>query len=471
MGVNALACPHKGSILNKQISGKELAKILAAAEYAPLNSRAVTEQAQLLVEHVYEEVIREERAKGARKNRRLKGAAKFKRAVEAFVGELLQAQRNAEAPGLVYRSSSAKDFSGREVSFRNFKRLRDALVRLRLLELVAAPCQRWLDFDTAKSVVGARRASRWRATPTLVKLAATYGIDPENVRTHFVPELPRHPLQLSARARTNAEGRKERGKRMKFTRSPKTVELEAQVRELNEFLAEQDIGGGVHRGYFRGFNNGDDPHFYWNMGGRLYSVGADNYQQLDGNERLKMRINGEPVSEIDIRASYVTIFFAWHNEQIDPANDPYVIDGLGIEARNIVKRWFAATFGSERAIAKWPRAISIEFKRDARRSLSKIYPLPHVRERILSAYPWLTRVEASMRGVWSRLMWEESEAVISTMLALKRDHGIPSLSVHDSIIVPHTKCDLAANLLSDCYERVVKAKPNLVIHHPSNMSG
>lgn len=42
------------------------------------------------------------------------------------------------------------------------------------------------------------------------------------------------------------------------------------VRELNEYLAKQTFGGGcVHRGYLRIFQNGDDPRFKWDRGGRL----------------------------------------------------------------------------------------------------------------------------------------------------------------------------------------------------------
>ena len=33
--------------------------------------------------------------------------------------------------------------------------------------------------------------------------------------------------------------------------------------------------------------------------------------------RLKMTINGEAVAEIDIRASYLTLFYGWHRKQLD----------------------------------------------------------------------------------------------------------------------------------------------------------
>ena len=59
------------------------------------------------------------------------------------------------------------------------------------------------------------------------------------------------------------------------------------------------------------------PKFNWNMGGRLYSHGESNYQQMESADRLRMTINGEEVCEIDIRASYLTIFHALYDEPFD----------------------------------------------------------------------------------------------------------------------------------------------------------
>ena len=77
-----------------------------------------------------------------------------------------------------------------------------------------------------------------------------------------------------------------------------------------------------HHGYIRIFQNGDEAGFNWNFGGGLYSQPpAFNYQQMSKLKRLKMTINGEPVAEIDIRASYLTLFHAWHGEQLDLGSD------------------------------------------------------------------------------------------------------------------------------------------------------
>lgn len=48
---------------------------------------------------------------------------------------------------------------------------------------------------------------------------------------------------------------------MKITPSCRTMELERQVLQINEFLDSFDMRGGTHRGYVRIFNMGDNPSF------------------------------------------------------------------------------------------------------------------------------------------------------------------------------------------------------------------
>ena len=61
--------------------------------------------------------------------------------------------------------------------------------------------------------------------------------------------------------------------------------------------------------YIRIFQNGDGAGFNWNYGGRLYGQPpATNYQQMSKKARLKMTFNGEALAELDIRASYLTLF-------------------------------------------------------------------------------------------------------------------------------------------------------------------
>jgi hypothetical protein len=49
---------------------------------------------------------------------------------------------------------------------------------------------------------------------------------------------------------------------------------------------------------------------------------ATNYQNMPQQRRLELRLDGEPVSEIDLSASYLTIYYAAHGKRIE-MNDAY----------------------------------------------------------------------------------------------------------------------------------------------------
>jgi hypothetical protein len=57
-------------------------------------------------------------------------------------------------------------------------------------------------------------------------------------------------------------------------------------------------------------------------------------------------------------------------------------------------------------------------------------------------------------------MYLESEALVRTMLALK-DEGVPSLSVHDSLIVQKSRERLARSLLESNYRATASATPHI----------
>jgi hypothetical protein len=109
--------------------------------------------------------------------------------------------------------------------------------------------------DAVISVAMRGHAARFWATGKLLALAAHYGIDSSNVGEHFAPEPPKHPLVL----RDYATGRgrnKERGRVVKYKRTPETELLEADIRALNDFLARFTLTGGTHYGYTRRISQG-----------------------------------------------------------------------------------------------------------------------------------------------------------------------------------------------------------------------
>jgi hypothetical protein len=409
---------------------------LRDAIFASLEGNACTEASQALTEALNEQVVQQltrAEATGAAKTNR----KKLKLAIAALLADLLSA--NGE---WVYRSRKKDSFTGAPVGARVFIPLQDAMLELGVVEHREGVADRWFRFDEGGPPLAARRwASRYRATDKLIALAAEHGISSENVLDHFDYGLPKQPLQKRA-ASTRASGRKVQGRVMKFEETDLSRKLDAEVRELNEYLAKQSFGGGcVHRGYVRIFQNGDDQHFNWDRGGRLYSQPANtNYQQQSKTKRLEMTINGLPVVEIDLRASYLTIFHAWHGVQLDREKDPYVIPELREEARDIVKLWVAATFGNAGPLRKWPKDLLRDYEEERGHPLDrKRYSAARLRELIIEHHPllgqWGQPLKDGRVRTWADLMFDESRVIVAAMLGLMRN-DVPSLAVHDSLIVP-----------------------------------
>jgi hypothetical protein len=319
--------------------------------YADLLSQARTPSARELVFRIYDDIAEYEQNASTRvRKRQRRSGEKFADALERFVGDLLRAGAGTTAPALVYRATGKSSFTHDPVKYDMFARVLDGLKALELVGHRKGQTRfRKTEWDPGEitSVALAGRGARFWPTGKLLRLAADYGIDSSNVGEHFLKEPPKNPLVLRDYATGRGRNR-EQGRIVKYKRTPETERLEADIRELNEFLARFDLTGGTHYGYTRVFNNRS-----WKAGGRLYSPGEHSYQQMPEAERLKMTINGEPVAEIDIKASQLTIYHAMVGEPLEGSSDPYA--SAGIE-RQIAKQWVVASFGNGKpAIGGPPR--------------------------------------------------------------------------------------------------------------------
>jgi hypothetical protein len=370
------------------------AQALRDADYSSLTRRAVTDNSNALVDEVLRLIATVE----ARKRQRLgPRAAAFRQAVERFVGDLLVALAKAQhsntvtVAGWVRRSVSPNAFSGGPVSFRTFEAIRAALSALGLVEEAPGVTQFREAFG---KLVQTRYETRWRATAQIAELAAARGVSLLDIGRHFVlvPQPPKHPLVRKTTS-TWSGGYKIPGGKMKidYAKDAKAVELEEVIISLNAFIAQFDIRGGTHHGYIREFNCGDHPSFAWDLGGRLYSVGDESYQGLSADERKLMTIDGQPVIELDIRASALTIFHGQRRQPLDfQANpDPYTLPELSDTPREVVKRFITATFGNGQFPTRRPQKTAREYKEETGQSLSKQHPITQVRSAVARAYPAL----------------------------------------------------------------------------------
>ena len=77
--------------------------------------------------------------------------------------------------------------------------------------------------------------------------------------------------------------------------------------------------------------------------------------------------------------------------------------------------------------------------------------------KMLTRYPVLRHLGEPGLG-WADLMFAESEAIIGAMLVLV-EKRIPSLPVHDSLIVPAHAEGLAVDALKRTFKEVVGVEP------------
>ena len=92
-----------------------------------------------------------------------------------------------------------------------------------------------------------------------------------------------------------------------------------------------------------------------------------------------------------------------------------------------------------------------------------------IKEAAFTKYPTLEAWGRPLRGYthsWADLMWRESNVMFGTMLDLMREHDTPSLSVHDSLIVPVGRTEIAREAIKARFQAQQEVEPLLKINWP-----
>jgi len=427
---------------------------LNSAPMATLASTCASRQAHALSDQVVSLILaHEDRAGSRRRARRAADLESLKRTVGALLADLLSRPAKEGWGALAFRSLNANAFSQTATPYRQFMAALKALTDLALIERTPGFYEaRKFDFGSG-SYGGRGKASRFRATPKLLAIAAEHHITAGAVREHFHQPLPIDVLILKGKA-TRVGRRKAPGQKLDIPDCGIVRTLSDQVRAINTFLQGVTITGGNHNGFIRSFEHGDQPGFHWNKGGRLYSSGKDSYQSLGQAARLAMQLNGRSVAELDLKASYLTILHGKLGMHADFGDDPYAVAGL---PRSVVKSWLVAAFGAEKHPQRWPAEAAKAYAKLYGGNLGRDYAVKDVGERLLSKYPALQHIGQPGLG-WADLMFTESEVIIGTMIKLV-EQGIPSLPVHDSLLVPTSLSDQAAEIMTNQFKALVGCTP------------
>jgi len=432
---------------------RETTEELHSAPLANLKGKAESPTALELVRSLTERYPRlpSKMASDGKPYRQIKTKGGYEAAVAALLAELLAVHGSGLDTDWIRVSLVRANFTGGLVSFRQLDNVRKVWLTAGLIETKKG-YPGALGFGNPGPRQG--RLTRFRATEALLGICAEHGITSTNVHQHFRVEyeMPKELVQLTSPPDETPT-------------TELTERLRSEVAELNDFIAGFELQPSEirHIGWVRKFHKHDHQDFRWNKGGRLYSQPPSppkaNYQSAGKERRLAMTINGEPVAEIDISSSYLTIFYALCGQQLDTDKDAYggILGPTELD-REVAKFFINASFGNSSLISRWTKALKDAFEKRTSFVIDpNRYPMRLMRQKVLERHPLLERWEGPIGGRkrdWSDLMFTESEVIASTMLQLKRDYGVPSLPVHDSLIVPISKAAKARLILMERFREV-----------------
>lgn len=431
---------------------------LAGATYLPLLTYGRTERAKAFTKELAELLILNEISTikaGKRRKRSAIEKEHFHAATEALIADLLSCvsrtseiwPTNQEDIPWGYRSIARTEFSGADTpSWRTFNAVWRNMLAQGFVEYKPG-LRLFTDYGETRHHFG--KSARFRATPKLLWHADRHGLKPKDHLRNFGRHLPTQVLVLRVS--------KERGNPNSGIRKPlpKSSELETaadRVRTINSFLSTTEIEGIDPIYYTRIFNGS------MIRGGRLYARGSS-YQQMPKEERCKIRLNGEPVVEIDIKACQLSLLYGQMGETL-PYEDLYEIPSV---SRDTAKMWIVASLGWGKPISRWPRD-SAHRVHDPQRPRAKT-----VGSAVLEKHPVLTRWFKTGKTSLD-LQFVESEVIIETMLRLIR-YEVPSLSMHDGLIVPRSARDTAKETLLTSFAEIGGGGQPLITVFPTEQWG
>jgi hypothetical protein len=442
---------------------------LEYALYRALNMNAETPAAEDITQRCLDHVLLWEAGQGRRK-RSTADIEKVKDCTAAFLGAMFSVPRNTW-----FRTAMGTGmFTGKlsKYSWRTVHAVRNALLGCGLMEKYDA-CALVVEevFDSGKKHVKERRQTRFQATAALYSLADATGVrvnaaDGEGDFAYGPPA----PLRLLTST----------GKPVDYGDDPRAAVQVRLIERLNEFWVKHTIEGTmtvtrrdgttytgpmIHRGFRRDFNCCDVPvsEYDWNLGGRLYSPGETSYQQASQADRIKMKIDGGIVVEIDVSTAQLSALLGAER----PDGDLYQRGRLAQVPRAVVKKWVTLSIGQGSPLSRWHPGTRAEWEQDGvAAEAHRRWTAKAVGELVLNEYPtFATELGKEDPGLWARLMYLESTAIVATLGDLMAK-GIPALPVHDSIIIPADFEGQAVLALVRNWEEVTGARPFLTPVRP-----
>jgi hypothetical protein len=185
------------------------------------------------------------------------------------------------------------------------------------------------------------------------------------------------------------------------------------------------------------------------------------YQNIKRKLRRDIIINGEETYEINVKCSHPNVLGALMGTPIANGHDIYMSTTID---RQLVKAFVTQNMGSNKSPRRWSDEVIEKFNKDAIKHGTENLLLKHKFRDVKSAaflnFPLLARWN-DLPYRWGDLQFIESEAVLDAVYMLATKYNVPSLPVHDSLIVPKSMVSIAKAVLIDCFQRWAGFTPTL----------
>ena len=316
----------------------------------------------------------------------------------------------------------------------------------------------WIELFAAKRIGSSARFSispnsPLRVSPELRNTFAKVKYDPPLV---LVRNKRLESLWVSEMAQSNGQKHVRQKKEIipisRFKEAGKLIE--AQVRHINELALTHSIegipNGFEFNGFTRVFSNGNIT-----RGGRLYA----DYQRLKKEQRLAIRLDGEPVVELDVKASHPFLLYQQYKEHhpgyLYPT-DPYSAVGLAGVSREAIKKIVMACTGQGKIISQLPKG---EIDRGTMSKISfrefhgilRTLKTKTITQAIVDALPFLNHLQKGLCD-WGTLQLLEAELFLELTVSLLNE-VIIGLPIHDSVLVPASKQQITYDRLQNIFGR------------------
>jgi len=243
-----------------------------------------------------------------------------------------------------------------------------------------------------------------------------------------------------------------------YEETPYSVIIEQRMNDICEFLNKQNITyqdeslTPLHlvRSY-KDYDNSKQLKY----GGRAWSP----YMQLSGEERAKIKINGQSVSSHDYSASLTSIVYSqmYNIQRKDVASRVQPYDVLALD-RSIVKQYMNTMLnttpqkfsGGINSYYNNPKTSPVE-KQQHKEALSRFGgKINNIRDAVLELNQPIEKVLLRGAETGAHFSWIEANLVHEVQYYACCNWEIPCLTVYDEFIVPKDKHDAMEELLYSC---------------------